>query len=61
MAILPVVRPCDLETGEFSKKACLVYHYGHSSPGPNLKLYKTIVSELASMFKERCQANSQSK
>lgn len=60
MAVLPIDRPCDIETGEFSKRASLVYHYGHSSPGANLKLYNTVVTELASMFKERCAANPQS-
>ena len=53
-------RPCDVETGEFNKRASLIYHYGHSSPGPNIKLYNTVVSQLASMFKERCKVNPKS-
>ena len=56
MGLLPVERPCDIETGEFSTRASLVYHYGHNSPGPNIKLYNTIVSAMVDMFKKRCDA-----
>jgi len=61
MGILPIERPCDIETGEFNKKACLVYHYGHTSPGPNLKLYKTAVTAMAKMFEERCKVSPKSR
>lgn len=60
LGVLPIERPCDVETGEFSKKASLVYHYGYSSPATNLKLYKTAVTAMAKMFKERCQASPKS-
>ena len=43
MGILPVKRPMDIVEGEFSKQASLVYHFGHTSPSPNIKLYNTIV------------------
>lgn len=46
--------------GCFSKKASLVCHYGHADPGKNLKLYKTVVTELASKFKKRCEDNPKS-
>ena len=61
MGILPIERPCDIETGEFNKKASLVYHYGYSSPGPNLKLYKTVVTAMAKIFEERCKVSPASK
>ncbi len=60
MGVLPIVQPCDIETGEFSKKGSLVFHYGHASPNGNLKLYKTVVTAMANMFKERCKVNSKS-
>lgn len=61
VAILPIERPCDVESGEFNKQASLVYHFGHTSPGPNIKLYNTVVSALVSMFKKRCKVNEKSK
>ena len=61
IAILPIERPCDVESGEFNKQASLVYHFGHTSPGPNIKLYNTVVSALVSMFKKRCKVNQKSK
>lgn len=61
IAILPIERPCDVEKGDFNKQASLVYHFGHTSPGPNIKLYNTVVSALVTMFKERCKVNPKSK
>lgn len=59
--ILPIERPADISTGEFSKKASLVYHFGHTSPGPNLKLYNTVVSAICQKFNDRCNVNPDSK
>ena len=39
----------------------MVFHYGHSSPGPNLKLYNAVVSAINDKFKERCSINPKSK
>lgn len=59
--VLPVEKPADIETGEFNKKASLVYACGHTSPSGNFKLYTTLVSSMAHMFKERCKAKPASK
>jgi hypothetical protein len=37
-------------------RASLVFHYGHSSPGPNIKLYNTVASAMADMFRKRCES-----
>ena len=58
--ILPVERPMDIVEGEFSKQASLVYHFGHSSPSPNIKLYNSIVTAMADKFRERCAVNAKS-
>ena len=57
VGMLPIERPADIETGHFSKMASLVYHYGFADPGKNLKLYNTVVTALANMFRERCKRN----
>ena len=56
MGLLPIERPCEVESGEFTKRASLVFHYGHNSPGPNIKLYNTVVTAMADMFKKRCES-----
>ena len=58
--MLPIERPADIETGNFSKMASLVYHYGYADPGKNLKLYNTVVAALAKMFRERCKLHPKS-
>ena len=50
----------DIVEGEFSKQASLVYHFGHSSPSPNIKLYNSIVTAMADKFRERCAVNAKS-
>ena len=50
----------DIIEGEFSKQASLVYHFGHTSPSPNIKLYNTIVTAMAEKFRERCKVNPKS-
>ena len=54
--VLPVERPADIETGEFNKQASLVYSYGATTPSDNFKLYTTVVTSMAAMFRERCTA-----
>ena len=49
-------RPADIETGEFNKQASLVYSYGASTPSENFKLYTTLITSMAAMFRERCTA-----
>lgn len=53
--VLPVERPADIESGEFSKLASLVYAFGYTNLAENLKLYTTLVSSMAHMFQERCK------
>lgn len=60
IGILPIERPSDVDEQEFSKLAALVYHYGHSSPGPNIKLYHQLISKLAELFHERCSVSTKS-
>ncbi len=61
VGMLPIERPADIETGYFSKAASLMYHYGYADPGKNLKLYNTVVTALAGMFRERCKRNPKCK
>lgn len=60
VGLLPIEQPCDIETSCFSKKASLVYHYGSTNPGSNLKLYNSVVTSLAKMFQQRCKADPKS-
>ncbi|XP_077979250.1 polyribonucleotide 5'-hydroxyl-kinase Clp1-like isoform X2 [Glandiceps talaboti] len=53
---LLVERPADVEEG-FSLQAPLVYHFGSTSPGSNIKLYNFLVSKLAEVFNIRCKSN----
>ncbi|KAE8743038.1 hypothetical protein FOCC_FOCC011361 [Frankliniella occidentalis] len=53
---LLVERPAAVEEG-FSQQAPIVYHFGHKSPGSNIKLFNKLVSALAECIKERTQAN----
>ncbi|XP_006012987.1 polyribonucleotide 5'-hydroxyl-kinase Clp1 [Latimeria chalumnae] len=56
MGALYIERPADLEEG-FSVQAPLVYHFGSTSPGTNIKLYNKITSRLAEVFNQRCEFN----
>ncbi|XP_056387452.1 polyribonucleotide 5'-hydroxyl-kinase Clp1 isoform X3 [Hyla sarda] len=53
---LCVERPADVEEG-FSAQAPLVYHFGSTTPGTNIKLYNKLTSRLAHVFNLRCEAN----
>ena len=61
LGILPIERLVDVEEQEFSKLAALIYHYGHTSPGANIKLYHQLITKLAGLFQERCSVNTKSK
>ncbi|XP_062895713.1 polyribonucleotide 5'-hydroxyl-kinase Clp1 isoform X1 [Mobula hypostoma] len=53
---LYVERPADVEEG-FCVRAPLVYHFGSTTPGTNIKLYNRITSRLAEAFNQRCELN----
>lgn len=57
---LLVERPADVEQG-FALTAPLVYHFGATSPGANMKLYEILTAKLAEVFAMRCKTNSRSK
>jgi polyribonucleotide 5'-hydroxyl-kinase len=61
LCVLSVERPADIETGEFNKQASLVYSYGATTPSDNFKLYTTVVTSMAAMFRERCTARPATK
>ncbi|XP_043542072.1 polyribonucleotide 5'-hydroxyl-kinase Clp1 [Chiloscyllium plagiosum] len=56
MGALYIERPADVEEG-FSVQAPLVYHFGSTTPGTNIKLYNKITSRLAEVFNQRCEVN----
>ncbi|KFM02760.1 Polyribonucleotide 5'-hydroxyl-kinase Clp1, partial [Aptenodytes forsteri] len=56
MGALYIERPADVEEG-FSLQAPLVYHFGSTTPGTNIKLYNKITSRLADVFNQRCEVN----
>nr|KAF6342667.1 cleavage factor polyribonucleotide kinase subunit 1 [Pipistrellus kuhlii] len=56
MGALYIERPADVEEG-FSIQAPLVYHFGSTTPGTNIKLYNKITSRLADVFNQRCEVN----
>nr|KAF6324292.1 cleavage factor polyribonucleotide kinase subunit 1 [Myotis myotis] len=49
-------RQAEKEEG-FSIQAPLVYHFGSTTPGTNIKLYNKITSRLADVFNQRCEVN----
>ncbi|XP_038044313.1 polyribonucleotide 5'-hydroxyl-kinase Clp1-like [Patiria miniata] len=53
---LLIERPADIEEG-FSLAGPLVYHFGATTPGANLKLYTLLVSSMAEVFNKRCMTN----
>ncbi len=60
VALLQVERPADVEEG-FALLAPLVYHFGATMPGANLKLYKILTSRLAEVFNQKCRSNTKCK
>lgn len=57
---LLIERPADIEEG-FPVHAPLVYHFGHTSPGPNHKLYNILSSQIAKVVKERFEKNEEAR
>jgi len=55
---LTVERPADPVDG-FDLKIPLVYHFGHTSPNGNLKLYETLITRLADVINAKCDYNKQ--
>ena len=41
----------------FALQAPLVYHFGHTSPGANMKLYNTLSSKIAEVVSQRFEKN----
>uniref|UniRef100_A0A1A8BQZ8 Cleavage and polyadenylation factor I subunit 1 n=1 Tax=Nothobranchius kadleci TaxID=1051664 RepID=A0A1A8BQZ8_NOTKA len=56
VSALCIERPADVEEG-FSVQAPLVYHFGSTTPGTNIKLYNKLTSCLAEVFSQRCEMN----
>ncbi|KAF7707041.1 polyribonucleotide 5'-hydroxyl-kinase Clp1 isoform X2 [Silurus meridionalis] len=56
MSALYIERPADVEEG-FSVQAPLVFHFGSTTPGTNIKLYNKLTSCLAEVFSQRCEVN----
>ncbi|CAB1325459.1 unnamed protein product [Coregonus sp. 'balchen'] len=56
MSALCIERPADVEEG-YSVQAPLVYHFGSTTPGTNIKLYNKLTSCLAEVFSQRCEVN----
>ncbi|KAM6952039.1 polyribonucleotide 5'-hydroxyl-kinase Clp1 isoform 2-T3 [Lycodopsis pacificus] len=56
VSALCIERPADVEEG-FSVQAPLVYHFGSTTPGTNIKLYNKLTSCLADVFSRRCEVN----
>ncbi|XP_071966169.1 polyribonucleotide 5'-hydroxyl-kinase Clp1-like [Antedon mediterranea] len=53
---LLVERPADVEEG-LPLNAPLVYHFGVTTPGANLKLYNLLTSQIADILNTRCKLN----
>ncbi|XP_071803579.1 polyribonucleotide 5'-hydroxyl-kinase Clp1-like [Asterias amurensis] len=53
---LLIERPADVEEG-FSLAGPLVYHFGATTPGNNMKLYTLLLSNMAGVFNRRCMNN----
>lgn len=49
MAGLCIERPADVEEG-FSVQAPLVFHFGSTTPGTNIKLYNKVMTKYLSMI-----------
>lgn len=56
MAAIAVERHADPVSG-FDSKYPLVYHFGHTSPNGNLKLYQVLISRIADVFNAKCECN----
>lgn len=57
MGIVPIETPADPVEG-FTNLQPMIFHYGHTSPSPNVKLFTAIVSQLAQVYEKKCQTNN---
>lgn len=56
MGIAPIEAPADPVEG-FTNLQPMIFHYGHTSPSPNVKLFKVVVNQLAQVYEKKCQMN----
>ena len=56
MGIAPVEAPADPVEG-FTNLQPMIFHYGHTSPSPNVKLFNFVVNQLAQVYEKKCQMN----
>ncbi|XP_065919464.1 polyribonucleotide 5'-hydroxyl-kinase Clp1-like [Dysidea avara] len=56
MGITPIEGPADPVEG-FSNIQPMIFHYGHNSPSPNVKLFINIINRLAAVFEKKCEVN----
>ncbi|KXZ44284.1 hypothetical protein GPECTOR_70g515 [Gonium pectorale] len=56
LAALPLEQPADVADG-WSADIPLVFYYGHSSPGENPQLFKTLCDKLAALLARRAAAD----
>lgn len=56
VSALCIERPADVEEG-FSVQAPLVYHFGSTSPGTNIKLYNKVKADKYICIFQCCQHN----
>ena len=54
---LMVERPADPVEG-FDVKAPILYHFGHTQPNGNVKLYLTLINRLQHIFNTKCLYNT---
>jgi len=53
---LMVERPADPVEG-FDMKAPIVYHYGHTTPNANFKLYSALITRIQDLYNNKCHYN----
>ena len=56
MGIAPIETPADPVQG-FTNLQPMVFHYGHTSPSPNVKLFTVVVNQLAQVYEKKCEIN----
>ena len=56
MGIAPIETPADPVEG-FTNLQPMMFHYGHTSPSPNVKLFNFAVNQLAQVYEKKCQMN----
>ena len=56
MGITTIEGPADPVEG-FNNFQPMIFHYGHNSPSPNVKLFISIINRLAAVFEKKCEMN----